>query len=168
MANCSVKLNIISKITSLIISEKSTMKSKIYYHAGLSRISDFYIPYGGLHMGGQGSALEAGLRKLRQSGEGNLFLHKVLVNDQSLVEINDLGDSHSWQKSWDYSSQEANSIHSGWIYTNNFEPDPKKSICIFDLKIINSIESCDILSLDEAEDKPISYEMKHCWPDYIL
>ncbi len=119
-------------------------------------------------MGGIGSALEAGLRKLRKEGNGNLFLHKVMLDDSKLIDINDLGDAHSWEKSWEYLNNKNKLGCAGWRYTNNFEPDPKKSICIFDLIVIKQIVSCDILCLDEAEDKLISYEIDNHWPDYIL
>lgn len=129
--------------------------SKIYYHAGLSRISKFYVPFGGLHMGGLGSALEAALRKRRKQSEGFIYLHSVVVEDSLTVEQDDLGDAHSWDLSWGRYSKTG---IAGWNYVNLFEPDPKRSLCLFDLSVVREIRRVDVLTLDQAEENLIKYE----------
>lgn len=139
--------------------------SKVYYHAGLSRISKFYLPFGGLHMGGLGSALEAALRKRRKESEGFIYLHSVVVDDTLTVEQDDLGDAHSWALSWDRYSKTG---IAGWNYVNLFEPDLKRSLCLFDLSVVREIRKVDIFTLDEAEDKLLAYETDNDWPSYLI
>lgn len=143
------------------------MSIRTYYHAGLSRIEKFYLPYGGLHMGGKGSALEAALRKLRKEPEGFVFLHEVLVDDEYVLPNDDLGDAHSWERSWDLMSSRLNFPLSGWEYKNLFEPDIRNSICLFRLEVIKSVKVSDIFTLDQAEDELVTYEDRNGWPQYV-
>lgn len=136
---------------------------KTYYHAGLDSIKEFYIPFGGLHMGGKGSALEAALRKLRSQEDdaklrGSIILHSVHVDDSNLLQGEDLGNALSWEKSWD--NQLSPYGYFGWKYKNIFEPDTTDSICLFNLRCVGGIFSRIKLSLDEAELELERYESR--------
>ena len=65
------------------------------YHASTVEIDNFYIPYGGLHMGGKHSALEAALRKLRSPlnvvDACTVYLHTLEVDVDNVLLCEDLG-----------------------------------------------------------------------------
>lgn len=129
-------------------------QSGIYYHASLVHIKQFHINYGGLHLGGHYSALEAAARKVRDMGSSQrkaaqIYLHSVLV-DNSLItqETFDHGSAEGWEQAitaWKRFGL------LGAHYTNEFEPDVRKSLILCCTSPIKSISSVQALTLDQAE-----------------
>ena len=123
----------------------------ILYHASTVRIEEFYIPYGGLHVGGLHSALEAALRKVR-SYDGNdvleVFVHRLEVDTGRVMAYDDMGDDHGWRCTISCYGEECDSIE----YINKFEPDVVNSFVIWDANRVKILD-VDVMSHDEAEDK---------------
>lgn len=113
------------------------------------KIDSFYIPYGGLHMGGMYSALEAALRKLRSDrnvdNNTTVYLHKVHLKSCDAVSVDDMGDDHSWRELY------TSGIGQVFVYENKYEPDVSKSYVIWDTSLVQIIE-VDVMHMDEAEE----------------
>lgn len=113
------------------------------------KIDSFYIPYGGLHMGGMYSALEAALRKLRSDrnvdNNTTVYLHKVHLKSCDAVPVDDMGDDHSWRELY------TSGIGQVFVYENKYEPDVSKSYVIWDTSLVQIIE-VDVMHMDEAEE----------------
>lgn len=123
----------------------------ILYHASTVRITEFYVPYGGLHVGGLHSALEAALRKVRQFDgceELQVFVHRVEVDTGRIMKHDDMGDDHGWWLSMNSVKNECDCIE----YQNKFEPDIVNSFVFWDASRIKILD-VDVMSQDEAEDK---------------
>lgn len=120
----------------------------ILYHASTVPITEFYIPYGGLHLGGVNSSLEAALRKLRShlnvSNASVVYLHKCEVQLGRIVCTDDLGGDQDWR---DIFSTEYDSVK----YINKYEPDVDPSYMIWDASRI-TVLSTDSIYIDDAED----------------
>lgn len=120
----------------------------ILYHASTVPISSFYVPYGGIHLGGIGSSLEAALRKLRSDknvlNAEMVYLHKVQVDLGRIVLMDDLGSDESWRAVF---STEYDSVK----YVNKYEPDVVPSYMVWDAERVQVIERVD-MHMDEAED----------------
>lgn len=129
----------------------------ILYHASTVKIEQFYIPYGGLHLGGINSALEAALRKLRSPlnvvNADMVYLHKCIVDLGRITRVNDLGGDEAWRtlieecRCLDFNSVQ---------YKNEFEPDSVDSFMIWDTTRIKII-SVDVIHIDDAEDMVNEY-----------
>lgn len=124
----------------------------ILYHASTVKIDKFYIPYGGLHLGGVHSALEAALRKLRSPlnvvDADTVYLHKVQVELGTVQYSKDLGGDDSWRSLIEECQRFGfNSVQ----YKNEYEPDDIDSYMIWDTSRIQIIE-VDVMHMDEAED----------------
>lgn len=113
------------------------------------KIDSFYIPYGGLHMGGMYSALEAALRKLRSDrnvdNNTTVYLHKVHLKSCDVVPVDDMGDDHSWRELYTSGTGQV------FVYENKYEPDVSKSYVIWDTSLVQIIE-VDVMHMDEAEE----------------
>lgn len=123
----------------------------ILYHASTVKIQEFYIPYGGLHVGGLHSALEAALRKVRSydgSDELEVFVHRLEVDTGRVMAYDDMGDDHGWRSAIVCYGKECDSIE----YNNKFEPDVVNSFVLWDAKRVKILD-VSIMSHDEAEDK---------------
>lgn len=120
----------------------------ILYHASTVKITEFYIPYGGLHLGGIYSSLEAALRKLRSDNcpldEDTVYLHTVKVDLGRTVCMDDLGGDQEWR---DVFSTEYDSIQ----YKNKYEPDIEPSYMVWDASRAKVI-SVQSIHMDKAED----------------
>lgn len=123
----------------------------ILYHASTVKIDKFYIPYGGLHLGGINSALEAALRKLRSPlnvvDANTVYLHKCRVDLGRIQYSKDLGGDEAWRtlieecKRFDFHSVE---------YKNEYEFDIQNSFMIWDTARIEILE-VDSIHMDDAE-----------------
>lgn len=123
----------------------------ILYHASTVKIEKFYIPYGGLHVGGLHSALEAALRKIRNYDgpfEQHVYVHRLEVDTGRVFEYDDMGDDEGWRTVIARYGNDCDTIE----YKNCFEPDVVNSFLIWDAKRVKILD-VDILSHDEAEDK---------------
>lgn len=120
----------------------------ILYHASTVKISEFYIPYGGLHLGGLYSSLEAALRKLRSDScpldEDTVYLHTVKVNLGRIAYMDDLGGDQEWR---DVFSTDYDSVQ----YVNKYEPDVEPSYMVWDASRATVI-SVESIHMDKAED----------------
>lgn len=120
----------------------------ILYHASTVPISSFYIPYGGLHLGGMYSALEAALRKLRSDknvhNDEVVYLHRVQVDLGRIVLMDDLGGDEEWRGVF---STEYDSVQ----YVNSYEPDVVHSYMVWDTSRVQVID-VDPIHMDDAED----------------
>lgn len=120
----------------------------ILYHASTVKISEFYIPYGGLHLGGIYSSLEAALRKLRSDScpldEDTVYLHTVKVNLGRTVCMDDLGGDQEWR---DVFSTDYDSIK----YVNKYEPDVEPSYMVWDASRV-TVLNVECIHMDKAED----------------
>lgn len=120
----------------------------ILYHASTVRIEKFYIPFGGLHLGGLYSSLEAALRKLRSDSNANndetVYLHRCEVDLGRIVSMDDLGSDDEWRAvfSTDYDSVK---------YVNKFEPDVQASYMLWDASRVQIVD-VDPIHMDDAED----------------
>lgn len=120
------------------------------YHCSTVEIESFYIPYGGLHLGGINSALEAALRKIRASDDGQyIYLHRVLLNIDNPYDVEDCGSNELWDGIIQYLTTKTD--HDSIRYVNKFEPDMVPSYAVFDVSRVQ-IKSCTKLHQDEAED----------------
>lgn len=123
----------------------------ILYHASTVKIDDFYVPYGGLHVGGRHSALEAALRKVRSYDGPDvlvIYLHRLDVDTGVSVEYDDMGDDEGWRKAMASCQREGyNSIE----YKNSFEPDVVNSFVLWEPSRIKILD-VDVISHDEAEE----------------
>jgi|AGFS01.1.fsa_nt_gi hypothetical protein len=123
----------------------------ILYHASTVKIKDFYVPYGGIHMGGIHSALEAALRKVRNycgSGELEIYVHRLEVDLGRVVAMDDMGDCQAWRDTINSCTRDGyNSVE----YKNLFEPDTCNSYMIWEPERIE-ILSVEPMNQDEAED----------------
>lgn len=123
----------------------------ILYHASTVKIDEFRIPYGGLHVGGLHSALEAALRKLRSDKNVDdlqtVYVHKVHLNAPKTAYVEDLGDCQSWRKCIDSQPEDINALE----YMNRYEPDVVSSYVVWDTSVLE-IVSVDVMHMDEAED----------------
>lgn len=124
----------------------------ILYHASTVKIKDFYVPYGGIHMGGINSALEAALRKVRSYNgydELQIYLHRLEVDLGRSVMIDDMGDCAAWRSMINSCKKEGyNSVE----YNNIYEPDIVNSYMLWEPERIK-ILTVDSMYQDEAEDK---------------
>lgn len=123
----------------------------LLYHASPVKIENFYIPFGGLHLGGKNSALEAALRKLRSPlnvvDANTVHLHTCEVNVSKVYYSDDLGSDDSWRELIEYC--QANG-YDAVQYKNEFEPDAVPSYMIWDVSIIRIVE-VDPMHMDDAE-----------------
>lgn len=124
----------------------------ILYHCSTVKIEDFYIPYGGLHMGGIHSALEAALRKIRAYDGADVldvYVHRLEVDTGRSEYCDDMGSCDGWRLVMDSAKSAGfDSIE----YKNVFEPDVVNSFVLWDTSRVK-ILSVDVMSQDEAEDK---------------
>lgn len=124
----------------------------ILYHCSTVKIEDFYIPYGGLHMGGIHSALEAALRKIRAYDGADVldvYVHRLEVDTGRSEYCDDMGSCDGWRLVMDSAKRDGfDSIE----YKNVFEPDVVNSFVLWDTSRVK-ILSVDVMSQDEAEDK---------------
>lgn len=125
----------------------------IVYHASTVKIDKFYIPYGGLHLGGVHSALEAALRKLRSPNNvvdaDTVYLHKCRVNLGRITSTNDAGGDESWREIID----ECKVLGFDSVqYKNEYEPDVIPSFMIWNPEQIEILE-VDVMHMDDAEMK---------------
>lgn len=122
------------------------------YHCSTVCIEEFYIPYGGLHLGGMNSALEAGLRKIRgsASSESVLYMHEVQLNISNPHESEDCGSNDLWQGiiDWLQKSTDYDCIK----YNNKYEPDLVPSWTVFNTSSIHCIVDSYPIHMDDAED----------------
>ena len=120
----------------------------ILYHASTLPIEKFYVPYGGLHLGGLYSSLECALRKLRSHKNVNnaemVYVHKCEVDLGRIVLMDDLGSDEAWR---DVFSTEYDSVQ----YVNTYEPDYTPSYMVWDASRVTII-SCEPIHMDKAED----------------
>lgn len=120
----------------------------ILYHASTVKISEFYIPYGGLHLGGLYSSLEAALRKLRSNDcplyEETVYLHRVQVDLGRIACMDDLGGDQEWR---DVFSTDYDSVQ----YVNKYEPDVEPSYMVWDASRVRVLD-VDPIHMDDAED----------------
>lgn len=123
----------------------------ILYHASTVKIDKFYIPYGGLHVGGVHSALEAALRKIR-SYDGpftqHVYIHRLEVDIGRSILYDDMGDDEGWRTLIARHKDECDTVE----YRNSFEPDVVNSFLIWDATRVTILD-IDVMSQDEAEDK---------------
>ncbi|EAZ2022873.1 hypothetical protein BZF66_06135 [Salmonella enterica] len=122
----------------------------ILYHASTVKIDKFYVPYGGLHVGGIHSALEAALRKVRQYDGPDvldIYLHRVEVNTGRSMLYEDMGDDHGWRAAIICNRDNYDSIE----YKNKFEPDIVNSFVLWQPERVK-ILSVDVMCQDEAGD----------------
>lgn len=123
----------------------------ILYHASTVKIDQFYIPYGGLHIGGIHSALEAALRKLISPlnvvNADMVYLHKCSVDLGRIQYSKDLGGDDAWRtlieecQRFGFESVE---------YKNEYEFDIQTSFMIWDTTRIQLLD-VDPIHRDEAE-----------------
>lgn len=127
----------------------------IVFHAGLVKIEEFYIPYGGLHFGGIRSALECALRhlhygNLKHRNLDTIHIHKCELLSDSFYESEDKGGDHSWKTLNDELFEK--DIDFDIIkYTNEHEPDIVPSYCIFRTDLVRILEH-STMHMDIAED----------------
>lgn len=124
----------------------------IVYHASTVQIKDFYIPYGGLHVGGLHSSLEAALRKLRSvrnvHNADTVFLHTCEVQLGKTTVTDDVGGDEAWReiiaecKVLGFDSVQ---------YFNEYEPDSTDSFMIWDETKIKVLK-CESIHMDDAEE----------------
>lgn len=124
----------------------------IVYHSSTVRIREFYIPYGGLHVGGLYSSYEAALRKLRSdkntTDADTVYVHKCEVDLGLCTEVTDAGGDESWR----FVIRECNVLGFDSVrYKNIFEPDLTDSYMIWDASRIKILE-CDPIHMDNAEE----------------
>ena len=121
------------------------------YHASTVQIDKFYVPYGGIHVGGIHSALEASLRKIRAyNGIDDIYIHlHVLEVDTGRSEMHhDEGDCASWRKLINtYKDTDVGSVE----YKNKYEPDVCNSFMLWEPERIIILETIKYIQ-DEAED----------------
>ncbi|EON8121465.1 hypothetical protein HI213_RS24255 [Escherichia coli] len=121
------------------------------YHASTVKIDNFYIPYGGLHMGGKHSALEAALRKLRSPlnvvDACTVYLHTLEVDVDNVLLSEDLGSDDEWRSLIENCTAQG---YDAVQYKNDYEPDNVPSFMIWDTSKIRIIE-VDAMHMDEAE-----------------
>lgn len=123
----------------------------ILYHASTVKIEEFYIPYGGLHIGGRHSALEAALRKVRgYNGTDVLevFIHRLEVDTGRVMLYSDVGSDYNWRMAIQCYGDDCDSIE----YYNKYEPDITNSYLIWDAMRVKILD-VEVMSHDEAEDK---------------
>ena len=127
----------------------------IAFHASTVEINEFYIPYGGLHLGGMRSAVICALRKLynlRDEGscEEHIYIHRCFLDNLVLYEGTDAGNNLGWQKMFDKALLE-NPNYNTIKYINEYELDVVPSYSVFkkdNIKIIDRTK----MHMDLAED----------------
>lgn len=123
----------------------------LLYHASTVKIKDFYVPLGGIHVGGRFSALEAALRKVRSSDDPNVsqvYVHLLEVDVGRSMDIEDMGGCDAWRCSMYIAQRDG---FDSLEYKNNFEPDVTTSYVLWEPNRIKVLK-CYVLSQDEAED----------------
>ncbi|SOK58312.1 hypothetical protein [Yersinia phage fHe-Yen9-04] len=126
----------------------------IVFHASTVNITNFYIPYGGLHVGGIHSAIECALRKVyagRDEGfdVDTIYIHRCFLNVQKPFEADDMGSDVSWKrlnKTLIATETDFDCIK----YINKYEPDIVSSYCLFDTNLIEILD-CNSMHMDMAE-----------------
>lgn len=121
------------------------------YHASTVKIDNFYIPYGGLHMGGKHSALEAALRKLRSPlnvvDADTVYLHTLEVDVDNVLLWTDMGSDDEWRGVIEYCELNG---YDAVQYKNDYEPDTVPSYMIWDASKVRIVE-VDAMHMDDAE-----------------
>jgi len=123
----------------------------IAYHASTVTITDFYMPYGGLHLGGIRSALECGLRKVYKAREegfnlDGIVLHICKIKSQTFTDCEDMGSCDGWRSLCE--SEEYDKV---FRYVNKWEPDTHPSFCTFNKDLVEILDF-RFISIDDAED----------------
>lgn len=127
----------------------------IVFHASTVKINEFYIPYGGLHLGGIHSAVECALRKLYEGKEkgfdiDTIHIHRCELVGTKLYESDDLGSDASWRRLNNVLKLQ-NEDFEIIKYINKYEPDVLPSYCVFDPKYVKILDH-STMHLDNAED----------------
>lgn len=127
----------------------------IVFHASTVKIEEFYIPYGGLHVGGYQSAIECALRKLYTARDnGNMIehihIHRCVLDDLISYDGYDAGNNIGWQKMFNRALVE-NPNYNSIKYINEYEPDIMPSFCLFDTTNIKILDH-STMHMDIAED----------------
>lgn len=127
----------------------------IVFHAGTVKIEEFYIPYGGLHVGGYQSAIRCALRKLYEERSNNNKIEHIHLHTCQLVDLiyydgEDAGNNIGWQKMFNTALLE-NPNYNSIKYINKYEPDIMPSYSIFSTKNIKILDHSTI-HMDVVED----------------
>ena len=127
----------------------------IAFHASTVEIKEFYIPYGGLHLGGMMSAIECALRKLYAGRDEGLNIDKIYIHRCSITpgieyDSQDMGSDVGWKRLNITLTRMAEDFD--YIkYINKYEPDILPSYCFFDTSRIQILD-CSTMHMDVAED----------------
>ncbi|AQW88575.1 hypothetical protein pEaSNUABM50_00048 [Erwinia phage pEa_SNUABM_50] len=127
----------------------------IVFHASTVQITNFYIPYGGLHLGGMHSALECALRKVYTGREAGIdvdtvYIHRCFLKALKPFEADDMGSDASWKRL--NQTLIATATDFDCIkYTNKYEVDVVPSYCLFDASLVEILD-CSTMHMDMAED----------------
>lgn len=116
----------------------------IVWHCSTVKIKEFDFSKG-VHFGGELSALEAGLRKKQQ---GVLYLHKVKLNFDKVLDSEDLGSTEKWlQLRIEALEEGAQAVR----YINRYEPDFCSSWYVLDDSCVTVLGVQEI-TCNEAEE----------------
>lgn len=128
----------------------------IAFHASTVQIDEFYIPYGGLHLGGVMSAIDCALYKLKQGRRkfgptlDSIYIHRCVIDVGVEYEVTDQGSDAGWRKL--YNKLLDYDIEYDYIkYINEYEPDIVPSYCFFEPSRIKILD-CTKMNMDKAED----------------
>ena len=129
----------------------------IVFHAGIVKIEEFYIPYGGLHFGGIHSALECAMRKLYDGRRklndltiDTIHIHRCELLSTTFYESEDMGGDHSW-KTLNDTLFEQDVDFDIIKYINKHEPDVLPSYCTFRTDVVKILDHSTI-HMNRAED----------------
>lgn len=127
----------------------------IVFHASTVHIEEFYIPYGGLHVGGYQSAIECALRKLYEGRGKGHYIDHIHIHQCELISTNpyesfDEGSDEGWRKLHNVLLRD-NVIFDSIKYINEYEPDIMPSFCLFDTTNIKILDH-STMHMDIAED----------------
>jgi hypothetical protein len=129
----------------------------IVFHASTVKIEEFYVPFGGLHLGGMMSAVDCALLKLKQDRRhlrdltlDSIYIHRCLIELGEEYEAKDQGSDSGWKKL--YYQLLNDEVDYDYIrYINEYEPDVVPSYCFFETSKIKILD-CTKMHMDVAED----------------
>lgn len=124
----------------------------IVFHASTVKITNFHIPFGGLHLGGMHSALECALRKIYAAQDEDIdtvYIHRCFLTAHKLYEADDMGCSVSWKR-LNQTLLSSDTDFDGIKYINKYEPDIVPSYCLFDPSLVEILD-CSTMNVNMVE-----------------
>ncbi len=146
----------------------------IVFHASTVKIDEFYVPYGGLHLGGMHSAVDCALEKLKQERRrtrdlemDRIYIHRCVIEHGVEVEARDMGSDAGWKRLY-YKLLNEDIEYDYIRYINEYEPDVVPSYCFFSTDKIKIIDCTEMKMEDAGNFLRGIHDVQYCYDLEIL